>query len=409
MKIFLSIVSFWLASVIPVFGQVIKTEFLDNHLKECPESQAWFKKMKIENEELNTYQEVTLRLPEKDTLTCYSFVNDQRKTKQGRWIGYGECGHEKGWYEQNIKTGEWRCFESPSRLIERATYKDGKLHGLFESYFPDGTVKEVGRYVDGEKQGEWTTYSAFGKVLKESKFDQGQPIGLWKEFYDNGQLRIIKEYDATGSGVEKQFYENGKKKAEGTYVDYQLDGPWREYDNHEELTVEGSYAAGKQDGYWKVYILGELVREASFDHGKLEKEWQCTCGYNPPLFKPGHDPNNAELIMENSTIDSVKVYKIVEVMPEFPEGEAGLYSFINDNVVFPKIARDAGISGKVYVRFEVTECGLIRNIELARGAYPSLDDEALRVVSMMPAWVPGRARGKRVNVEYVLPINFVLR
>lgn len=103
-----------------------------------------------------------------------------------------------------------------------------------------------------------------------------------------------------------------------------------------------------------------------------------------------------------------QVFLIVENMPEFPGGDKALLQWIAKSVKYPAVAQKNGIEGKVYVSFVVTKTGEVANVTIARGVDPSLNKEALRVVSSMPAWKPGRQKGKAVNVNYTVPINFVL-
>ncbi len=104
-----------------------------------------------------------------------------------------------------------------------------------------------------------------------------------------------------------------------------------------------------------------------------------------------------------------EIFIIVEEMPEFPGGQESLMRFIAENVKYPQVAKENDIKGKVYVRFCVTYKGDVDQASVARGVDPLLDEEALRVVKMLPKWKPGKQRGKAVNVWYTVPINFVLQ
>lgn len=103
------------------------------------------------------------------------------------------------------------------------------------------------------------------------------------------------------------------------------------------------------------------------------------------------------------------VFYIVEDMPEFPGGEAALRNQIAKSVKYPQSARENGIQGRVYVQFIVSADGSVRNATIARGVDPLLDQEALRVVRGLPLWIPGKQRGKTVDVSYTVPINFMLQ
>lgn len=104
-----------------------------------------------------------------------------------------------------------------------------------------------------------------------------------------------------------------------------------------------------------------------------------------------------------------EVFTIVESMPEFPGGQKKLFEYLGKNIKFPPAARANGISGKVYINFTVGKNGKIRDIKILRGVHDLLDKEAIRVVKAMPAWKPGKQRGKTVSVSYNLPINFILK
>ena len=107
--------------------------------------------------------------------------------------------------------------------------------------------------------------------------------------------------------------------------------------------------------------------------------------------------------------EAAEVFFIVEEMPEFPGGEMALRQYIASSIKYPAIAQENGIQGKVYVTFVVGRDGKVFNAVIARGIDASLDKEALRVVNALPAWKPGKQRGKPVNVSYTVPINFVLQ
>lgn len=100
------------------------------------------------------------------------------------------------------------------------------------------------------------------------------------------------------------------------------------------------------------------------------------------------------------------VFAIAEKMPEFPGGQSALRSYLMSNFEYPEEAMDASVNGPVQLSFIVTKLGAIRDAHVLRGQHPALDAEALRLVTGMPAWVPGQQHGKPVNVLYTMPIRF---
>ena len=102
------------------------------------------------------------------------------------------------------------------------------------------------------------------------------------------------------------------------------------------------------------------------------------------------------------------VFIVVEEMPEFPGGELALKDFIVHNCKYPAAALKDSIQGKVFVTFVVKADGTVGDAKIARGVDPLLDQEAIRVVSSLPAWKPGKNKGKEVSVSYTVPVKFAL-
>jgi len=118
------------------------------------------------------------------------------------------------------------------------------------------------------------------------------------------------------------------------------------------------------------------------------------------------DLNTNRMIAED---DIGPVFKGAEQQPVFPGGEEELVKFLGENIKYPVSAREQGIEGIVYVSFVVSKAGKIVNVKLLRGIIESCDDEAQRVIKMMPDWLPGKQNGVPVSVEYNLPISFQLK
>ena len=106
-----------------------------------------------------------------------------------------------------------------------------------------------------------------------------------------------------------------------------------------------------------------------------------------------------------------EIFVVVEEPAEFPGGFAAMMKFIQQNVQYPAMAREAGISGKCHLKFVVDENGSISNVEILKGVpgCGDCDKEAIRVVKSMPKWKPGKQTGRAVKVYYNLPINFKIQ
>ncbi|MES1225055.1 MAG: TonB family protein, partial [Bacteroidota bacterium] len=121
------------------------------------------------------------------------------------------------------------------------------------------------------------------------------------------------------------------------------------------------------------------------------------------------DKNAVELPPETPVEDEGKIFTIVEEMPSFPGGEEEMLKYVARNIKYPPVARENGITGRVYVNFYVDKDGKVQNAKVVRGIGGGCDEEALRVVRSMPQWKPGKQNGRAVNVNYNLPINFTLK
>ncbi|MCK5822535.1 MAG: energy transducer TonB [Bacteroidales bacterium] len=106
--------------------------------------------------------------------------------------------------------------------------------------------------------------------------------------------------------------------------------------------------------------------------------------------------------------EEAEIFYVVENMPEFPGGTNEMRKYIANNIVYPEIAKENGITGKVYVQFVVNGKGKIEQVKVVRGVDPSIDKEAVRVIKNLPKWKPGKQRGKPVKVSFTVPINFQL-
>ena len=102
------------------------------------------------------------------------------------------------------------------------------------------------------------------------------------------------------------------------------------------------------------------------------------------------------------------VFDVVEEMPQYPGGPQALFKFLGENIHYPEEAEKAGIQGRVIATFVVEKNGSISQPRVVKSVDPLLDAEALRVISAMPNWKPGKQNGKAVRVKYTVPLSFRL-
>ena len=142
------------------------------------------------------------------------------------------------------------------------------------------------------------------------------------------------------------------------------------------------------------------------DEQKIENEFVVNAEVNDETKNIAITPVQFE---EEEEVVEEQIFTVVENEPEFPGGMDALYKYLSQNIKYPQLARENGITGKVYVTFVVEKDGSIANPKILRDIGGGCGAEAIRVVKAMPKWNPGKQRGKAVRVQFNLPVNFNLK
>ena len=117
-----------------------------------------------------------------------------------------------------------------------------------------------------------------------------------------------------------------------------------------------------------------------------------------------------EEVVEEEVEEEAIPFQLVEEKPSFQGGDANQFSkWVNSRLQYPEIAKENGVQGRVTLQFTVEKDGTVTKVRVLRGVDPSLDKEAVRVVSMSPKWKPGKQRDRAVPVTYTFPVIFQLR
>lgn len=115
-------------------------------------------------------------------------------------------------------------------------------------------------------------------------------------------------------------------------------------------------------------------------------------------------------VQEEEEEEETYNYAQVQEKPSFKGGDANEFSkWVNSRLVYPEIAKENGVQGRVTLQFTVEKDGSVTNVKVLRGVDESLDKEAVRVVASSPKWKPGKQRDKAVKVVYTFPVIFQLR
>lgn len=118
--------------------------------------------------------------------------------------------------------------------------------------------------------------------------------------------------------------------------------------------------------------------------------------------------NKATAAVAKPAFSPDSIFVNPDVLPHFAGGETALVAYMTKNMHYPEAARLKKVTGKVYIRFVLSATGRITDASLVRGPGSGLNEEALRLVWLMPPWQPGYQRGQAVRVVCTMPIEFQL-
>lgn len=198
--------------------------------------------------------------------------------------------------------------------------------------------------------------------------------------------------DSTGGVVRTYFLRNGRLQSREEYDNIEREhhhGISESFDENGQLCSHAEFSHAQRTGELVLYYpTGQLKRRARYSDG-LHSTGECFAadGTTIPFFE-------------------------FEVMPRYAEGDGGFIALvraISRNFDYPKAARRAGIQGRIFLTFNVTEHGLVDDVKIVQSLHPLVDAEAIKAVYRLKRFTPGQQDGKPVKVSFTAPINLVLQ
>lgn len=192
-------------------------------------------------------------------------------------------------------------------------------------------------------------------------------------------------------------------------------GTYKKYKNKKLIEI-GFYKDNKKDSIWKIYSQGgQLIATGQYSSDTMIGIWTYFSKYNEIIQKYDHDKDsliyfnvNGEKKIGNAP--SVYPDTAQEQMPLFIGGTSYMYTLIENNMVYPKDAWMKIKSAKVYISFVVDTTGNTTEVKSLRHTGDGFDEEGIRLVeSFGKAWIPGIQKGKKVKVQYNLPLSFKIK
>lgn len=188
-------------------------------------------------------------------------------------------------------------------------------------------------------------------------------------------------------------------------------GDFRYYRKNGTLDYQGCYKSNKHFGIWQYYYEdGSLYYSENYD-----KKGRMTGNFT--VYYPDGKIRRTDIYVKDefqsgkcfSHSGNDTVWYPFMVMPQYAGGDEARQLFLQQHIVYPEIAAENGNQGTVFVSFVVDAEGTVEEVEILQGVCESLDNEALRVVNLMPRWKPGTHDGKPIRVLFNMPIYFKLK
>jgi TonB family protein len=256
-----------------------------------------------------------------------------------------------------------RAYYTKSRKLKFLKIYDQKgfLEGNFVEYFLNGKMKEQGSYKNGNKSGYVVGYYPDGKSKYTLQYSPDERVSDW----DAINFKIMHYWDSTRS----QLVNSGNGYCRCSFTSGRIE--------------IGKIVDGLRDSAWSEYSGDTLILREYYEKGKLINGIR---NYKGREYR----------------------YSQMQEQPSYATGYQGMLDIIKKNMRYPKQARQQKAYGTVYITFVVRANGTVGDIKVLRGVSAELDQEALRVVKLIDDWIPGKLRGKPVNVRFNIPIKFNL-
>lgn len=259
-------------------------------------------------------------------------------------------------------------YTASGKLKEKSVRQAHMLNGPYVAYFENGRVKEEGLYQKGYPVGNFMSWYPGGTPQQTVRYVEKS----------SGSTRpqipaMINYWDSLGSALVTDG--NGFCKCYST--DMILPG------STEFIREDGKVINGSKDSVWSGFKNDTLVFKENYRMGNF---------------------------LEGTFYDKKQEvhYHRIEEQPEYEGGINEMMNFLIRTMHYPREDRKHGNAGRVFVGFIVETDGSISEVKVIKGVSQSIDREASRVVNAMPKWKPGKYRGMKVRVRFVLPINFKL-
>ncbi|QHL88631.1 hypothetical protein GU926_14815 [Nibribacter ruber] len=311
-----------------------------------------------------------------------------------------------------------------------------KFMGKVTDFYANGTPLLQVNYLEAGKDGAFQTSYSNKKLEQRGIFLKDKPVGIWEYYYasgkpwqtveylDNGDFKVLAFYDTTGQQLVKDgtgpWYSKMRAQIRGIDFTVNITGNWKE---------------GKRIGQWKATqkngkpVFRELFEEGVLKQGVIhgvfndevistytERENPKISTYDFVYHAEALHPSSSFVTKERAleyilrkehllppSSPGVVYTDRIEQMPEFPGGQAAMFKFLQSNFRMPSDVMRREVNGALVISIVIDATGKVTDMKVVKGLTSSLNQEAMRVIALMPRWKPGRIDGKPVSVQYNIP------
>ncbi|WP_452221847.1 hypothetical protein [Lacinutrix salivirga] len=355
-------------------------------------------------------------------LLCFfvttTYVWSQNTETVQKYYDNGQLKYE-GQKIDNVRSGDWKSYYETGELESEYSYTEGKKNDNTIFYFKNGEVKSITKKIDDlvfYKEyyesgklfvdriigiGAYKEYLEDNTLKVSAEYNGLDIIGIWNSYYDTGELQWQVQYvDGYKDGFYKEFFKSGTLKTEGTYKENFKNGKEKRYNEQGVLTWEGGYKNDELDGKWKQFNTEEkTLGTVKYDEGTLIK-------------------SDEDLEVKPTTVPD----GLIEKVPMHPEcktalGNNAVKKCLNDVLKTfiiksfnTDLAGSFGLSGKnrINIWFKISKTGDIIDVK-TKAPHVALSREAERLLTLLPIMEPGQQRGEKVDVQFYLPITFMVQ
>lgn len=368
------------------------------------------------------------------------YLDYMENPNRGRWNSTADSSISKEITQLGLKYGLMTKYTSFIAIDEEVVEKDGKPVTVKQPLpLPEGVSNDaVARGEEG-----MVTYTGNARRLSSSSNETETAASL------NLSLNSVTTVNEEAEEIEEEIF---------TVVETQPQFPGGEDSLYNFIYSNLRYPQVAKDNAieGRVFLTFVVEKDGSITNVKIKRDIGGGCGheakrvvemmpkwipgkqngkpvkvqFNLPIIFKLKDEDKAKhtdetSLLKNDSTSSDTIVKVifdlesdeeteiilsidpVETPPQFPGGEDSLYSFIYSNLRYPQEAIDNGIEGRVYITFVVEKDGSITGIKILRDIGYGCGEEAVRVLKMMPKWIPGKDHlGNIHRTQYNMPINF---